>query len=136
MTTETKDRKPRKKAPEIDVDEMIRDVYRDERAEIAEAAKESLGEKADGMHFCYQRNREDASLWKRRGYEQVKINGKNINHKGDPLTMCTEQDSFKQREAPALLAQRELEEAKVAAGENYGTKDDSGISHGLEKMGD
>ena len=61
---------------------------------------------------------------------------KNINHKGDPLTMCTETESFKQREAPALLAQQELEEAKVAAGDGYDTQDSSGISHGLEKMGD
>jgi len=129
---------PQKKAPDVELteDEMIEAVYKDDRKGIMEDALKALGEKANGMHLCYQDGSDSADNWKRKGYEQVKIANKIINHKGDPLTMCSEKEHRMYREAPAIMAKQELEDARTGAGDKYKAVDNTGNRYGLEEMGD
>jgi len=102
--------RPRKKAPEVSI---IDEVYRDDRAATVQEAKDALGEKAEGMSFCYRSAREHADTAMRLGYVPVMKPDESgqYYHKGDPLFMRPKDVSDKYRNAPAELAKAQLENA-------------------------
>jgi len=115
--------RPRKKAPEVDI---IQEVYKDDRAAIVEEAREALGSDAAGMAFCYRSPRESGDTSKRLGYvpamKAAKEEGgsrEQYSHGGDPLWMRPKEVSDMFRDAPAKLAEMQLDDAETGQGDQY-----------------
>ena len=130
VVTPTIDRKPRKQAPDV---QILDEYYKDERKWRNEQAREMLGEKARGMHFCYHSAQTDPKQLKREGYVPVIIDGEQISHKMHLLYMCSAKKRYRDREAPAAESRAQCQEALEGTNEKYVTRDAEGLTHGLIK---
>lgn len=109
---------------------IIEEVYRDERKDIVNYVRNALGEKANGMHFCFRRNDELISgSAERAGYVPVEINGKKFENKGDILCMIAEGIPQKRHDAAALLSFRNVEAKLEGQDSQYGVRDEDGKVH-------
>lgn len=127
-------RKVQAEAPDMNV---IDDLYQDERKVLVEMAKKELGEKANGMHFCFQNANAKEELWTRKGYVPVMMNGKPVTDgMGDPLTMIDERIPQRKHNAVANLAYEQVNEALTVSGQARGVRDADGKVHSPISMGD
>jgi hypothetical protein len=124
----------RKDAP-VDI-ELIEEAYKDERKELVAWAKEKMGEKAKGKHFCFQAGHVNPAVWQRKGYEAVVIETKPIEHGGDPLTVIDERIPRRQIEAAAQLSWQQCQDAMNGTDPRYAAVDADGKVHAPEPVGE
>ena len=130
---------PRKVAPAA---KLVNDLFKDERAELVELAKERMREK-DGedevqkWHWCYRRDLEKEPLHIKEMLGYVIERGKGnkpITHKLDILCRMSKEEFQKGKDKSGLLARIQLEEAERGSKAEYGATDREGRTHGLVQM--
>jgi len=113
----------RKQVPE-GIDVIGEYLKSSDREEVVNQAKIALGEKANDMHFCFHKSNADGMMLRTQGYEPVLVGvsdgkTKQLGHKRDLLWMCSERQSFVQREGPAQMSREALGSTMDGTDEKY-----------------
>jgi hypothetical protein len=126
---QTRETAPRAAAPDVTV---VATPHVDERTRLVAWCKAQLGEKCAGKTFFFGNGakvKDDSAIYTRQGYEPVVIEGKEMNHLGDPLYM---RDASYLHEMQATAAGRSVAGFKSALkgdSATYGAVDAQGKVH-------